>query len=124
LPQQAQSIRVHFPDDFDRTPALLTPVDPSYTAYDPIEWTGLYRVTWDTPGAEDEEQSRVFAVNMFNALEGDVRPAPEVVFPGADDILRAERSQIERRQIWPWALLASVLVLLIEWWVYVRRAYI
>ena len=61
---------------------------------------------------------------MFDPFEGDIRTVDEVVFPGADDVLVAEQARLERRKLWPWALLASMLVLMLEWWIYIRRAYI
>ena len=122
LPADATDIHLHFPDPDNRN-IKLQPSDPSYTTYDPIELTGLYQMTWKTPD-NDTPHSRAFAVNMFNLLEGDIRPAPALQFPGDPKAVASIEGKLKKRALWPYALIACLLVLTLEWWVYGRRAYI
>ncbi len=125
LPAEAQSITMQLPSIDDQTgPEMrLTPSDPSYTTYQPVDLSGLYEMKWEEPGAA-EERSKIFAVNMFNLLESDIRTAPAVRFPGDVTARIADDGGLRKRQLWPYALFLCLLVLTVEWFVYGRRAYI
>lgn len=122
LPVDAEEIRLIAPMP-NSEEIRLAPSDPSFTTYGPVYSTGLYEMRWRTPGSA-EEHVQDFAVNMFDLFEGDIRSAPAVRFPGDAQAVTAEKGSLKKRQLWPFALLACLLVLMLEWWVYGRRAYI
>lgn len=60
-----------------------------------------------------------FAVNLFSRDESNITPRPSIAFTGTQ---AAPGPGAARRplEIWPWVLLASLLLLGIEWWFYNR----
>jgi hypothetical protein len=75
-----------------------------------------------TAGATGESLGR-FAVNLFDAQESDLRPAPHIDFQW--EKVNAEANfQPERREYWKWLILLALLVLLFEWYIYNRRVYL
>jgi len=60
-----------------------------------------------------------FAVNLFDPDESDIAPR-EAVTVGSQTVAPG---QVRRppRELWKWAVLAALAVLLAEWWVYARR---
>jgi len=78
---------------------------------------GTYRVEPGVPGDD------VFAVNLFNTVEGRVEPAPRLTI-GADSV-ETQAGSIEVNQpFWPYLLLAVLALLLVEWVVYNHRIFI
>lgn len=76
---------------------------------------GVYEITGDkTP--------QHFAVNLFQALESDIRPRPEIKV-GNVKIAGQPGSVQSRREMWKLLLLGSLVVLLLEWYIYNRRVY-
>lgn len=121
LPQDAKDIELFMPNREDSLP--LAPADPSFTTYGPLEYAGLYRLTYQTSGSDDPEV-RDFAVNMFDSLEMNIRPTDSVKF-GQDEVTRlSDEEGLQKRPLWPWAMLLALAVMMIEWWVYNRRSYI
>lgn len=80
------------------------------------EELGVYRV-------EAGEQSRRFAVNLFDEFESSVGPS-EKVQVGAVDVADTSASFSARRELWKVAALLGFVVLVLEWYVYNRRVYI
>jgi len=119
LPSAATDITITRPDGVT---VPLKPVDPALTSYT-AELAGLYVFKYRASGAS-EERSRAVAVNFFDEREGDIAAAESVRF-GRDavDTIDAE-SGVRKRQLWPWALLAALGFLCIEWVVYNRKAYV
>ncbi|MFW5653948.1 MAG: hypothetical protein ACOC0P_07865 [Planctomycetota bacterium] len=119
LPRGAENIRLETPDNDE---IALAPLDPNFISWGPVRLCGLYNMTFEING---DEQSRLFAVNMLNPPEGDLRTAPALNFAVAEDVIAvAPEEQVRRRPLWPWLLLAALVVLMIEWWVYSRRSYL
>lgn len=69
--------------------------------------------------ASDGGEVQRFAVNLLDTEESDLSPHPTVTVGSqtatAGDIRRPAR------ELWKWAVLAALLVLLAEWWVYASR---
>ncbi|MCH2140540.1 MAG: VWA domain-containing protein [Phycisphaerales bacterium] len=80
----------------------------------PVEQAGPWLVVWKHPDAGH----RVVAVAAPVADEGDVSRPPLSEIIGEDNFARIEEAS---RPLWPWALIASLLVLLLEWGIYCRR---
>ncbi|MDX9974030.1 MAG: BatA and WFA domain-containing protein [FCB group bacterium] len=69
------------------------------------------------------ELSERYAVNLLDRNESSVTPAASLEI-GRSEVV-AERGRLKQKQdLWPWFVLAAVAGLMIEWWVYTRRAWI
>lgn len=118
LPQGATNIRVRTPDE---QTIPLAPIDPAYTSFGPVRLAGLYAVEFELGGAE---QVRLFAVNLLNETESDIRAAPMLNFALAEEVTAVAPDESVRRQpLWPYCLLAALAVLMLEWLIYARRSY-
>ena len=90
--------------------------------------TGVYRVS------EAGQETTRFAVNLFDREESEVR----LRYATADDEQAVQVASIRignievaatgstpaRQEIWRWLLLAALVVLLLEWYIYHRRVYV
>jgi hypothetical protein len=76
---------------------------------------GLYATEPAVPGYE------WIAVSLLD--ENESNPAPATVAPGRSTAPVDVASSRSRREWWPWLIAAIVLpVLMLEWWIYTRRA--
>jgi hypothetical protein len=83
-------------------------------AYGPPNFVGVYDVSWaDAVGYR-------FAVNLFDAQESQIEPRDELKI-GEDQIRQVQEPVKKRQELWPWFLLAALVILLAEWYVYNRR---
>jgi hypothetical protein len=73
---------------------------------------GIYTASW--PG-----ETRRFAVNLFDVEESHIEPR-EFVQIGAEPV-RAGENRKQPRELWRWLVLAGLVFLLVEWWIYNRR---
>jgi hypothetical protein len=64
-----------------------------------------------------------FAVNLFNSLESDLRPRPELTVGDTTVAGKAQREPA-RYDAWKLVLLLALVVLLVEWYIYNRRVYV
>lgn len=76
------------------------------------EAQGLYRAEWDGGG-------RGFAVNLLDEVESNVQPRDAVRI--GEQELDAESKVGKPRELWKWAALAALVLLLVEWAFYHRR---
>lgn len=120
LPTSATDITLHTPDG--TTPEHLTPPDPAQLAWGPIRRAGLYTLSWKAPGSTSTE-SRSFAANLLSESEGrvDVNPTLKI---GEERIDSRDTANSAYTPLWPYALGICLAVLMLEWWVYHRKAYI
>ena len=64
-----------------------------------------------------------FAVNLFDAVESDLRPRE--FFETAWNKVTAQAGfETTRREAWRWLILLAILLLLVEWYIYNRRVYL
>ncbi|MHC5037932.1 MAG: VWA domain-containing protein [Planctomycetota bacterium] len=99
--------------DRGRVPASGEAENP--VAFSQTETAGIYAFT-----GKGGTESR-FAVNLVSPAESDVTPEPALDIPGERIVARSSKDVVYR-EYWPWLLLAAVVLLLVEWWVYHRRA--
>lgn len=111
---EATSVRVTLPDTTQR----VLPVDREVLVFGETRLPGIYTV--DVLQGDTVLQSAPFAVNLFAPGESDITPRPSITLSGTT-ISASEREAVGQREIWPWAALAGLLVLLIEWYVYHQR---
>lgn len=127
------SLRMPAPDGSDASPSNddagssvieLHPPDPAQLAWGPIRLAGLYTLTWaQGAGESDQEAFQQFAVNLLSETEGriDVTPKIEV---GQESIDSRDTAGNAYTPLWPWAIGLCLAVMMLEWWVYHRKAYI
>ena len=95
--------------------------EPTLFSWGPIRLSGVYGLSWSMPG-EDDRSGRPLAVNALSESESDIRPAMEI-FAFEDDVDIAGGGN-QYMPLWPWAVGLCLAVMMLEWWVYHRRAYI
>jgi hypothetical protein len=119
LPATTSNIDLVSPDHPNGEP-LKTP-DPAQFAWGPIRLAGLYVLGWKMPDGSTE--SRPFAVNMFSETEGRIAVNPSLEI-GQEQIAGRRADEAVYTPLWPWAIGFCLMVLMLEWWVYHRKAYI
>jgi hypothetical protein len=80
------------------------------------EQVGLYEVGPQANGVTP----RTFAVNLADANESDIVPR-EILQVGGEKLAVQEDLQGANKPIWPYAILAALAILCLEWYVYNRR---
>jgi hypothetical protein len=66
-----------------------------------------------------------FTVNLFDPAESDIRPRPNnSVKIGPVEVVGNRQVETTRREAWKWIVLAALVVLLAEWYIYNRRVYL
>lgn len=80
---------------------------------------GIYQVE-QLDGSGRVLQSAVWAVNLFDEAESNIRPQ-EVVRVGQAELSSAAGEEEGRRELWPWLVGATLGVLVVEWWTYQRE---
>ncbi len=83
------------------------------------EQVGIYSVQSDKADAVDER----FAVNIFDSVESDVRPRP-LIETKWNKVDAQQGWETTRHEAWRWILLAALVILMIEWYIYNRRVLI
>ena len=119
LPSSASNIQLVTPDRPAGEP--LKPLDPAQLAWGPIRLAGLYVLSWNLPDGANE--TRAYAVNMFSETEGLIAVSPGVEI-GKETIAGRRDDESVYTPLWPWAIGFCLMVLMLEWWVYHRKAYI
>jgi hypothetical protein len=76
---------------------------------------GVYEVDW-------EDQTRKFAVNLFDPNESLIEPRPSVKI--GEVTIEAGPSRKQPRELWRWVALFGLAFLLLEWWIYNRRVHV
>ena len=122
IPPGAESVRVAPPDG----PAQdLAPAPDGRVVYGPVRRRGVYRLEWSGPPAEADlvegsRHTRFYAANLLDPAESDIRAADELAL--GDRVVQARRDQgAGLTDLWPWAVLLALAVVMLEWWIYNRR---
>jgi hypothetical protein len=84
-------------------------------AYGHTDNVGPYTSSW-------EGGIRRFSVNLLDAEESNIEPRPAVQI-GAETVAQSSTRK-QPRELWKWAVLAGLAVLLLEWYVYNRRVFV
>jgi len=112
---ETDEIRVTPPNQEGRHTSLQPSSQVSFAR---TEALGVYTVQQMSKGRAlgDAEQ---FAVNLFSRDESNIAPRADVGFTGSQPTPDASAAK-RPLEIWPWVLLASLLLLTVEWWYYNR----
>jgi hypothetical protein len=126
LPLGARSVRLRVPEGSE---VSLTPSADGRVAFGPVPRAGVYGIEWSGPAgagdtAQDGRVTRPLAVNLLDEAETDVRALDSVVFASGEVKALEAGQSLTPRRLWKWLLLAVLLVMLVEWWVYHRRVYL
>jgi len=120
LPSAAQNVELRTPDLHLHR---LSPSDPSQLSWGPIRLSGPHVLTWNEPGITGrEQQSRVYAVNLLSEVEGNLNLVDRIEI-GQDQVQGQRADSSSHTPLWPWAIALCLGLLMIEWWVYHRKAY-
>lgn len=113
---RAETISVTLPDGTVVDATDEDSADP--ILFNNTQQTGVYTVSYgDSSGNSRTEQ---FAINFFNAEESHIRPSDTIVL-GQNVVTSGGNGLTNRREIWPYLLLAGLAVMMIEWWITYRR---
>ena len=84
-------------------------------AFSGTDTLGVYSAEWG-------DQSRRFAVNLFDADESNL--APQRQFKIGDTTITAGEARKQPLELWKYAIGFGLLVVMLEWWIYNRRVQI
>ncbi len=97
----------------------------------PLNAIGLYTLSWDGPPGPNDTRSngrseRQFAVNITSSTASDISPRRELVIRAERVGAAATSEGTDRapRPLWPWLIVAGILVMMLEWYVYNRKVQI
>ncbi len=122
LPAGASVVRLETPGggSYD-----LTPTPDGRVSWGPIRRVGLHALRWrGDPGPADASEggvaTRLFASNLLDAFESDIAPESSVAL-ASRIVSSSGRSSAGVRRYWRWLLLGSLLLMMLEWYVYNRK---
>lgn len=126
IPSDASSVEITMPGGATQR---LTPAPDGRIVFGPVARTGVYEVRWSgTPGPTDvtdgDKALRVFTSNLSDAEESDVAAAEDVSLATKVVAASQERVGASDQRMWPWLVLAALLVIMLEWFVYNRKVHI
>jgi hypothetical protein len=68
--------------------------------------------------------TRQFAVNLFNPTESDIRPDTSPAIKIGDVTIAGDTTwEASRLEIWKYLVATGLVVMLLEWYIYIRRVY-
>lgn len=117
LPAGARDAQLQGPSG--ETRAIIAQ-DPTSISVGPLRQSGVYSVSWSGPKAPSGESSVSFAVNLPSRTEGRIDVARAINL-ASESIAGIQGGATTRTSLWPWLLLASLALLVLEWWLWVRR---
>ena len=85
----------------------------------PVQRSGVYQVSRTLPGGE--EATVEVAVNMLDEDEGRIGARESIDF-SVNTVSGQRALSTTRSALWPWLLALGLLVLMLEWFVYFRKA--
>lgn len=128
LPPDVEAARLRPPEG---DPFGVAVDDAGNAVASPLNEVGLYTLTWEgPPGPGDtrdgNRSQRLFAVNLADSRASDITPRRELV-------IRAERvgatgtgegRDRAPKPLWPWLIVAGLVIVTLEWYVYNRKVQI
>ncbi|OLN31175.1 vWA domain-containing protein [Desulfosporosinus metallidurans] len=108
---QVDEVNLYQPDGKKISLAPPFPITKGTEKFSP----GLYKLEQVSKG---EKALSPIAVNYFSAQESQVKPVIHLMLGKKD--LNVEVSTKVKWEFWPWLVLTALLLLAVEWWVYLR----
>ncbi|MFG0283473.1 MAG: hypothetical protein ACF8R7_03540, partial [Phycisphaerales bacterium JB039] len=125
LPEGAADVRVtHLPTG-ER--ATLAPAPDGKIVYGPILRVGEYELSWQGEAGPSDitdggRVRRRFTANLLNPDESDLRAADDIQIASRAIGVASEADRADApRRLWPWLLLAALVIMMLEWWIYNRK---
>ena len=87
--------------------------------YSGAETTGIYEVT----NQDSDSLDQLLSVNLLDPRESNLAVRDELEI-GYEEISKTTGSVPARKEYWTWVILAALIVLLVEWYIYNRRVFI
>lgn len=120
------TLRVPIPPETERVELLnpagrrvnLVPDASGVAYYGGTDQVGLYRLDAEVPG------QGIFAVNLEDDWESDIRPPAGPLKTGTRQIQEAGQIKTATPEVWRWFIGAALLLVLLEWWIYNKRVMI
>lgn len=127
VPPGASEVRVRLPDGTHAEAGQ--PAPDGTVVFGPLEKAGVYQLSWagqagPTDATVGGRAIRPFAVNLLDTNESDVGTAPKLEMASAEVHAAAQQELKVARPLWPWLLLGSLVVALLEWFVYNRKVHV
>ncbi len=110
----------------------LYPSEAGQVSYGPIDEVGFYRLQWKGPaGSTDvvngDTVERAIPVNLLDASESSIRVEPQLELNvgiiqavGAGD----GDPRYSTKRLWPWLMVAALVIMMLEWFVYNRKVHL
>jgi uncharacterized protein YegL len=109
------------PPDGNVTPITPT-LDSQQISWGPVRLSGIHLFKWNLPD-RSSPVLRPMAVNMLSEQESDIRTV-DTISIGEQVVESTGRRGMRYRPLWPWAVGLALTLLMIEWWVYHRKAFV
>lgn len=117
LPAAARELLLRAPQG-DSQP--ISALDPTSVSIGPLRQSGVYELEWSGPALSGGEKVKQFAVNLPSRSEGRLDAAGEIKL-ASESIAGMRGGAGIRTALWPWLLLTALVLVIVEWWVWVRR---
>jgi hypothetical protein len=126
LPMNIASARIEAPDGSETD---LVPAADGTVVFGPVLKSGIYWLSWDGPAGPSDltiggRSVRPFTANLLDAPESEI--AASAQFRSGSSTVQALAGQGARspRKLWPWLILAALVIGLLEWFVYNRKVHV
>ncbi|MFQ5428728.1 MAG: VWA domain-containing protein [Phycisphaerae bacterium] len=116
VPPGAESLQIDRPDGQREAIDVGGRVTAMYAK---TQQCGLYRASFDDPN----ETTEAYAANTLDATESLITPNPALSI-GSEKVETVAKEVKANRPLWPYAVGAALVILLLEWWVYNKRVMI
>jgi Mg-chelatase subunit ChlD len=110
--QDAAGLRLTRPDASE---VPLKPNSVGMAYYGATDQVGIYSVV-----ADEASDPQRFAVNLGDAVESNIRPL-KIRQIGAQEVTQGQSIKTSTPEVWRWFVGASILILMLEWYIYNRR---
>jgi hypothetical protein len=116
VPPGAEKVRITRPD---KTWEDLDVGDRHIITYARTYDAGVYKARFD----DSAETAEIFAANILSPNESLITPNDRLTIGGTPQEALTGETKVNE-PLWPWAVAAALLILLLEWWVYNKRVMI
>ncbi len=127
VPSGATDIKIRLPDN---TEHALTAASDGRIVFGPLPTTGIYEVSWEGPSAPPTSPAtascvlRDYAANLLDPAESYIGAVDTVGLASKEVSASNDRSSDADKKLWPWLLLAALMIVLFEWFIYNRKVYL
>jgi hypothetical protein len=88
-----------------------------------LDHAGIYKAELKAEGKKEPLRTTFFAANLADVDESTIAPVKDLVVAGKK-VVGDETAEESNQDMWKWAAIAALVLIMIEWWVYNRRTYL